>query len=185
MQGRAYTPLVAPSIAVVRTKAQQMPTDTAGHDMLAAIHRHFAGRSTDFESCAVALWRLIAPWTGRCDFTQPSRDGGRDAVGEYLLGPIEDRVTIDFALEAKCYGPNTPVGVEDVSRLISRIKYRNFGVFATLSHFGQQVYDVVRTDGHPIVMICGSDIVEVLNEHGYRDVTSVNAWLANMFPPRG
>lgn len=185
VQGRAYTPLVAPSTAVVRTKAQQMPTDMTGHDILAAIHRHFDGRSTDFESCAVALWRLIAPSTGRCDVTQPSRDGGRDAVGEYLLGPIDDRVMIDFALEAKCYGPNTSVGVKDVSRLISRIRYRNFGVFVTLSHFGQQVYDEVRSDGHPIAMICGRDIVEVLKEHGYGDVTSVNAWLANMFPPRG
>lgn len=84
-----------------------------------------------------------------------ARDGGSDAIGEYLLGPLADRVPVDFALEAKCYAPTTSVGVRDVRRLVSRLRHRNFGVFVTLSYFNDQVYSEVREDGHPIAMICG------------------------------
>lgn len=51
-----------------------------------------------------------------------SRDGGRDAVGEYRLGPEGDPIRLQFALEAKCYSPDgKAIGVGLVSRLISRI----------------------------------------------------------------
>ncbi|MDJ0412829.1 restriction endonuclease [Rhodococcus opacus] len=182
VEGRAYAALVAPSTVVVRTKLQQEPLDKAGRDVLRTMHHHFEGRPHDFEGCAVAIWRLIAPSTGQCDVTRPSRDGGRDAVGQYLLGPIADRIVVDFALEAKCYAPTNSIGVREVSRLISRLRHRHFGVFVTLSHFNRQVYEEVRSDGHPIAMICGRDIVEVLREHGYGDVVSVQAWLDNLFP---
>lgn len=150
--------------------------------MLAAIHAHFQDRPTDFEKCAVDIWRLIAPATGTVDVTRPSRDGGRDAVGEYVLGPAADPMKIDFALEAKCYAPTTVVGVRDVSRLVSRLRHRNFGVFVTLSHFNAQVYDEVRQDGHPIALVCGRDVVDALRGKGYGDVAAVTAWLEASFP---
>jgi hypothetical protein len=31
--------------------------------------------------------------------------GGWDAIGDYLIGPPSDPVAVEFALEAKCYGP--------------------------------------------------------------------------------
>jgi hypothetical protein len=114
--------------------------------------------------------------------TGPSRDGGRDAVGEYLLGPAADRIVVDFALEAKCYAETNSVGVREVSRLISRLRHRNFGVFVTLSFFHPQVYDEVRTDNHPIALICGQDIVETLRQHGYGDLAAIQAWLDRRFP---
>ncbi|QZS52662.1 restriction endonuclease [Rhodococcus opacus] len=182
VEGRAYNALVAPATAVVRPKSEQLPADKSGLAILRAIHTHFDGRAHDFEECAVAIWRLLAPATGRCDVTQPSRDGGRDAVGEYLLGPAADRLAIDFALEAKCYTESNSVGVREVSRLISRLRHRNFGVFVTLSYFDRQVYNEVRADNHPIAMICGRDVVDTLREHGYGDVGAVQAWLDNLFP---
>src|SRR5690606_37295169 len=103
--------------------------------MIKAIHGHFSTRSNDFEECAVEIWRMMAPATGACEITPRSRDGGRDAIGEYLLGPAGDRVAVQFALEAKCYAPSKPVGVKEVSRLISRIRHRQFGVFVTTSYF--------------------------------------------------
>lgn len=106
-------------------------------------------------------------------------------MGQYLLGPLADRVVIDFALEAKCYGPANSVGVREVSRLISRLKHRHFGVFVTLSYFNTQVYDEVRSDGHPIALICGRDVVDALREHGYGDADAVRAWLGKMFPRLG
>ena len=182
VNGRVYDVLAAPSTAIIRNAAQQTPSDQLGRAMLAAIHAHFQDRPTDFEKCAVDIWRLIAPATGTVDVTRPSRDGGRDAVGEYVLGPAADPMKIDFALEAKCYAPTTVVGVRDVSRLVSRLRHRNFGVFVTLSHFNAQVYDEVRQDGHPIALVCGRDVVDALRGKGYGDVAAVTAWLEASFP---
>jgi hypothetical protein len=141
------------------------------------IREHYRGREHDFELCAVELWRLIAPAIGRCDVTQPSRDGGRDAIGEYILGPASDPIGIDFALEAKCYTDTNTVGVREVARLISRLRHRHFGVFVTTSSYNKQVYAEVRTDGHPIALISGADIVTTLRDHGHGGLTAVRAWL--------
>ncbi|ONI74445.1 restriction endonuclease [Kribbella sp. ALI-6-A] len=177
VNGRVYLPLEAPATTTVRPKARQLPEDPAGRAILAEIRDRFRDREHDFEPVAVDLWRLMAPATGRCDVTRPSRDGGRDAVGEYVLGPPSDPITIDFALEAKCYSPETSVGVRDVARLISRIRHREFGVFVTTSYFAAQAYSEVRADGHPIALICGQDIVDALKAHGYTDAASVRQWL--------
>jgi hypothetical protein len=55
--------------------------------------------------------------------TRPSVDGGRDAIGTYRVGPLADRIALDFALEAKCYAPENGVGVKELSRLISRLRH--------------------------------------------------------------
>lgn len=178
VDGRKYTPLTAPPTTVVRTREQQLPSDRAGQALLDAVRDTFRDREHDFERCAVELWRLIAPATGRCDVTRASRDGGRDAVGEYVVGPGTDAVTIDFALEAKCYSTTHSVGVREVSRLISRIRHRNFGVLVTTSYVDRQAYAEVRDDGHPIVFVSGRDIVDALRSAGHGDIRSLHRWLA-------
>ncbi|MEV0250124.1 restriction endonuclease [Nocardia sp. NPDC050712] len=183
VKSRSYDTLIAPSTTIIRSKADQLPADKAGQKILAAIHEHFDGRPHDFEKCAVAIWRMLAPATTTCDVTRPSRDGGRDAVGQYQLGPAADPVLIDFALEAKCYKASNSVGVKEMARLISRLRHRNFGVFVTLSYFASQVYDEVRSDGHPIALICGADVVNTLKIHGYGDLAAVKGWLQTLFPP--
>ncbi|WP_229699858.1 restriction endonuclease [Streptomyces kronopolitis] len=180
--GRTYSPLLAPSTTVVRSKAGQLPEDAEGQAILSLIREHFRDREHDFESCAVAIWRLIAPNTSSVDVTRPSRDGGRDAVGIYMLGPKANPIAIDFALEAKCYGATSSVGVKEVSRLISRLRHRNFGVLVTTSHFHKQVQEEVHEDGHPIALICGRDIVDTLREHGRATVSAVRQWLEQGFP---
>ncbi|WP_433159723.1 restriction endonuclease [Kribbella sp. CA-247076] len=177
VENRVFTPMLAPPTTITRSKAQQLPGDPEGRAILQEIREYYRDREHDFEVAAVQLWRLIAPATGRCDVTQPSRDGGRDAVGEYILGPTADPIRIDFALEAKCYSVDNSVGVREVARLISRIRHRQFGAFVTTSYFHTQVYAEVRTDGHPIALVCGRDIVEALRSHGYTDVGKVRAWL--------
>ncbi|MCH6160818.1 restriction endonuclease [Streptomyces marispadix] len=181
VKGRIYAPLLAPSTTVTRTKQEQLPNDLEGKAILEAIRTHFHGREHGFEACAVALWRLIAPRTGWCDITRPGCDGGRDAVGQYILGPAAATISIDFALEAKCYGAANSVGVREVSRLISRIRHRNFGVLVTTSYFHKQVQEEVHEDGHPIVLVCGKDIVDALRQHGHSTADAVQEWLAQSF----
>jgi hypothetical protein len=102
IDGRAYTPLVAPATTTIRTTAEQLPTTAEGKAILETIHGWFTHNSHGFEACALELWRMIAPNTGNADLTRPSRDGGRDAIGAYLIGPPADQLAIEFALEAKC-----------------------------------------------------------------------------------
>jgi hypothetical protein len=89
---------------------------------------------------------------------------------------------LGFALEAKCYAATTSVGVEDVSRLIARLRPRNFGVFVTTSFFGSQAYKEIRSDLHPVALICGRDIVEALRAKGIGSVEAVREWLNTKFP---
>ncbi|RKN10172.1 restriction endonuclease [Streptomyces radicis] len=182
VNGRAYMPLLAPATTLIRPKADQLPDDREGQAILEAIHGHFQSQEHGFEACAVAIWRLIAPRTGACDITRPSRDGGRDAVGQYILGPPAATITIDFALEAKCYAVSNSVGVREVSRLISRLRHRNFGVLVTTSYFHKQVQEEIHDDGHPIALVCGKDIVDILRQHGHTTVGAVQHWLRQNFP---
>ncbi|MFJ5684883.1 restriction endonuclease [Streptomyces sp. NPDC093099] len=183
INGRVYRPLLSPATTSIRTKAAQLPDDPAGTAMLETIREHFRGREHDFEHCAVAIWRLMAPNTGAVEVTRPSRDGGRDAIGTYALGPTANRIAIDFALEAKCYAPTTSVGVRDVSRLISRIRHRNFGVLVTTSYFHRQVQEEVQEDGHPISLISGRDIIDALRQQGRTTPAAIQQWLTQSFPP--
>ena len=118
-------------------------------------------------------------------------DGDRDAIGRYLIGLGEDPVYAEFSLEAKCYRPpvdgetaNT-VGVKEVSRLISRIRHRQFGVLVTTSLIARQAYEEVRWDRHPIVFISGRDIAEILIRDGFNTEDRVAALLNDEFKQSG
>nr|BFE55670.1 restriction endonuclease [Dactylosporangium thailandense] len=185
VDGRAYDTLVAPATRIVRSQREQLPADPVGRAMLQAIHEHFTDRWSDFEACAVELWRMMAPATGATTVTRAVRDFGRDAVGIYQLGPAADRVSLDFILEAKCYADDHSVGVKETSRLISRIRHRMFGVLVTTSFVNSQAYAEVREDQHPIVIICGRDIVDILRAHGYSTAAMVQAWLVSAYPATG
>ena len=63
------------------------------------MYGHFRERPHDFEHFAADLMRMSQPNVDRIDVTRPWRDGGRDAVGDYLLGPPSDPVAVEFALE--------------------------------------------------------------------------------------
>jgi len=174
--------LLAPRELSYRSRDEQLPADQEGRDILSAIHSHFALRPHDFEQCAAQLWMMLAPATEELIMTQRSRDGGRDAIGRYRIGPPADLVRIDFALEAKCYAPHNSVGVREVSRLISRLRHRQFGVLVTTSFVHKQAYSEIRDDQHPVAIVSGSDIVQVLRQHGFGSVAAVRTWLDVEFP---
>lgn len=177
--------LLAPPTTQHRTRAMQLPakgsTDLV---LLTTLWAHFKGRDTDFEACAADLFRLSAPAVNRLETTRPVRDGGRDGIGSYAIGPTADPINLEFALEAKCWKPGTGVGVHDLSRLISRIKHREFGVLVTTSFLGDQAYKEVRADQHPIIVLCGQDLVHILKQANLTTVASVQAWLDDRYPPK-
>jgi hypothetical protein len=174
--------LRAPRSLEHRTREEQLPGTLEGMAILSQVHRHFEGRPHDFEHCAAQLWMMLAPATDELEVTRPSRDGGRDAVGRYRIGPPADLIKIDFALEAKCYSPNKAVGVREVSRLISRLRHRHFGVLVTTSYVHAQAYREIRDDQHPVAIVAGRDIVELLKDRGFGTKAAVRAWLDTEFP---
>ena len=99
-----------------------------------------------------------------------------------LLGPRHDPVAVEFALEAKCYGPGNSVGVRETSRLISRLRYRQFGVLVTTSYVHSQAYQEIREDGHPVVILAGRDIAEVLQAQGLNTTEALQQYLHQKYP---
>jgi hypothetical protein len=164
-----------------RSKFEQLPQSAADSAILKCIYEFFDGRPWDFEACAAALCRMLLPNTLTLDVTRRSRDGGRDAIGTLRLGSGKTSIVIDFALEAKCYGRQTSVGVREVSRLISRLRHRQFGVFVTTSYVDVQAYKEITEDQHPVIIIAGGDIVHLLRTNGYGDVASTRDWLTATF----
>ena len=80
---------------------------------------------------------------------------------------------------AKCSGLAHSVGVREVSRLVSRLRHRQFGVLVTTSYVHDQAYREIREDGHPVVIIAGRDLVDLLKG---RDFDTVTAHLRSSYP---
>jgi Restriction endonuclease AspBHI N-terminal/Restriction endonuclease len=180
--GRHYQALTATRIEY-RSKSEQLPSDAAGHEIIACIRAHFASRPSRFEAFAAHLWQMADGNVGSYEVTRASVDGGRDAVGEYRIGPAADPVAVTFALEAKLYDPaGGGVGVSDVARLISRLRHRQFGVLVTTSYVARQAYQEVRADQHPVVILAAGDIVSLLRAKGYPTQAAVSQWLTEAFP---
>lgn len=99
------------------------------------------------------------------NITRQVIDGGIEAIGEYRLGHKNNSIKLRCALEAKCYKIDNSNGVKLLSRLVSRLKYRDFGIFITTSYVSEQAYKELLEDGHPVIIISGRDIVEILNEN--------------------
>ena len=116
------------------------------------------------------------------DVTRPSRDGGRDAVGLYRVGVGPEAIAIDFAMEAKCYAPATGVGVRDLSRLISRLRHRQFGVLVTTSYLAAQAYQELKEDDHPVLVISAREIAETVASASWTAGVSARDWLRGSYP---
>ncbi len=176
---RSYCPLVAPRTSGVRTRQQQLPSDAEGGRILKSVYLRFADNPIAFESCALELARLMMPDVISADLTRPWRDGGRDAVGLFRIGEGESAIEVDFALEAKCYAADTSVGVKPLSRLLSRLRHRQFGILVTTSYLGKQAYEELREDQHPVVVVAGRDIVDVLRTR-VGNKQAIGRWLDNL-----
>lgn len=174
--------LRAERVTRVRSKAQQLG-DQRQREIAEAIHAHFSADPFLFEQFAADIVSLMDPNVVSIDVTRASRDGGRDGVGRYRIGQHQNCVTVDFAVEAKSYKPSSGLGVEVISRLISRLRHRQFGMLVTTSYLGDQPYKELVEDDHPIVVCAGGDVADLLISK--RDITSAaaaSAWLRSAYP---
>jgi hypothetical protein len=177
-----YSPLEAPRAIQYRTKDQQAPSSAKDLELLRVLYEYFADDPYEFEACAVELWRMQAGESMTYVATRRSADGGRDAYGWYHVGPSADRIRLEWSLEAKLYSPGNGAGVKETSRLISRLRHREFGVFVTTGYVARQAYEEMRRDRQPVVVICGRDIVALLRRHGHSTPSALSGWLRGSFP---
>jgi hypothetical protein len=170
-------PLQAPRTHPIRSKSAQLPKTDDDLALLRTIYEWYAENPIGFEACAGVLAGLLLRDVSELSLTRPWRDGGRDAIGRLRLGKGAASIEVTFALEAKCYSQSNSVGVREVSRLISRIKHREFGVLVTTSFVDRQAYAEVVEDGHPVILVTGDDIVRLLRTAGYDTPQRIVAWL--------
>lgn len=182
VEGGLYRPLMAERTLEHRGKSEQLPSDEKSLRILQLIYDRFKDSPIVFEACAARIAQLMDRNIISYDLTRPSRDGGRDAIGRYCVGYGAAAIFVDFALEAKCYNSNNAVGVREISRLISRLRHRQFGILVTTSYLHSQAYRELKEDGHPVVVISGVDIVEILKRAGFSTESEVLDWLDSNFP---
>jgi hypothetical protein len=177
-----YEPLKAKPTRKFRQKSEQLPSNERNLKIVRRIYEYFKEDPFGFQYCAAKIASLMDRNIISCDVTKLWRDGGRDAVGLYRIGTEGDSINVEFALEAKCYLPGRGVGIRDTSRLISRLKHRQFGIFVTTSYIGLQPYQEIREDQHPVIIISAEDIARILVSAGIRSEDETSDWLKANFP---
>lgn len=180
--GRA-TPLRAEPVKRTRSPDAQLGSRPLQREIATAVYEHFQGHPIAFEHFAAAVARMMDANIVALDVTRPSRDGGRDGIGRYRIGQAQNCITVDFALEAKCHSPTSGLGVKVLSRLISRLRHRQFGMLVTTSFLASQAYQELVEDEHPIVVCGGGDIAELLIEKaGLGSAIQAREWLTQTYP---
>ena len=173
-------PLKAPKILKIPNKNEQLfKTDEEGIRCIEFIREHYNAFPQGFEECATNIISKMDQNFVEFSLTRPWRDGGRDAIGRYSIhsgGNVNHPLIVDCALEAKCYGVNRGVGVREMSRLISRIRYRQFGIMITTGFVDTQAYSEVIEDGHPILIVTASDIAGILRRNSIT-ISNIDRWL--------
>lgn len=174
--------LKAPRIFQIPSRYAQLQSDEEGNKCLAYIRNYYSAFPQAFEACATDIIGKMDSNFVDFTLTRPWRDGGRDAVGYYTIstgGKANYPLKIDCALEAKCYTENHAVGVREMSRLISRIRYRQFGILVTTSSVDNQAYSEVVEDGHPILIVTASDIAGILRNNAINS-SNIDQWIESV-----
>lgn len=123
-----YLPLISEPTTVIRSADEQIPETELKREILSCVYSHFSPDPHKFEGFAARIFQMLDNRVIIDEVTRRTMDGGRDAIGRYLLGLESDPVYAEFALEAKCYALGNAVGVKEAARLISRLRHRQFGI---------------------------------------------------------
>jgi hypothetical protein len=132
-----YTPLLSERTIEHRTKIEQIPINKYKIQIIELITNFFKNHPKGeyaFEACAAKIAQMMDSNIVKLDLTRPWRDSGRHAIGKYRIGLNQNAVYVDFALEAKCKFLSSGSGIKETSRLISRLRYRQFGIFVSISY---------------------------------------------------
>ena len=172
-------PLLSPRGLEIPNKEQQLPQDSSGKKLLQKIRDYYKDNPFGFELCSTKIVQMMDNNFELFELTRPWRDGGRDAIGRYKIGSSHNPLLVEFALEAKCYSAHVSVGVKPMSRLISRLRYRQFGILVTTSYVHSQAYKEIVEDGHPVLVINASDIAKILKAQG-TNYQNVDTWLSQI-----
>ena len=175
-----YLPLLSPPTVSYRNRKQQLPKNETETQLIKIVKDYFVRHKEGeyaFEKCAAALIQLMDANIISCNNTRKWRDGGRDALGIYRIGIASTYTDVEFALEAKCYSLEYSCGVEATSRLIARLRHRQFGIFVTTSYVSLQAYKEILEDKHPVLIISATDISQILISKGINSVEKINQWL--------
>lgn len=178
-----YKPLLCNVRARSRKKEEQLPSEPNKEKMLKYIIEYYKNNSIGFECLAIDLVKksdnniLEDPM-----HTKATRDGGRDGIGEYrILNNLTNPLKVEFAIEAKCYNPylKNPdkVTIKETSRLISRIRNKQFGVLVTTSYVNEYAYKELIEDSQPILIIAGKDIIEILYQNEITNLETLKHYL--------
>ncbi len=170
--------LQAPAIST-RSVEAQLPRTKLESMLVDTIYEVCKDDPFTFEPLAADIWKRSTQIGMEFEMTRRYRDGGRDAVGQLKIGPTDDQILLTFALEAKLYNPARRVGVRETSRLISRLKHREFGVLVSTAPLDKQAYSEIRNDEHPVVVISGHDIAEILLRHGIKTKKACLDWISD------
>lgn len=178
-------PLKAPKVRAIPSREEQTACENEeGRQCVLALHDYFRQEKFyyGFEACAAGIVSMMDSNFVDFQLTRPWRDGGRDALGYYKIysgSSVNPALRIDCALEAKCYGITQAVGVREMSRLISRIRHRQFGILVTTSYVHHQAYEEVINDGHPILIITARDIARILLNHSIT-TNNLREWIESV-----
>jgi len=63
-----------------------------------------------------------------------------------------------------------------------RLRHHPFGILVTTSAVARQAYAEIRQGRHPVVILCGRDLVLILMKKGLNSAERVRAWLEGKFP---
>lgn len=175
-----YKALAAARSISHRKRDEQLPRDGLQRQLVHTILDAYRDDSVGFERFAAEFFQMTESNVEAYELTRPWRDGGRDALGLYRIGHLGDSIDVEFALEAKCYAMAHAVGVREVSRLISRLRHRQFGVLVTTSYVHDQAYREIKDDLHPVLVISGRDIADGLIENGFSTPESVQRFISDI-----
>ena len=175
-ESRKFNALTAEPVTRIRSKEEQTPDDERGKHLINELVSFYRDKPTDFERCAMEIAKIMLPQIHSEEITRPWRDGGRDATGLYRVGEGGASLDVVFSLEAKLYSPDKGVGVKEVSRLISRLRHRQFGILVTTSYLSYQAYSEIYSDEHPVIVISGKDIARSLL-HKMHSISTIKSWM--------
>ncbi len=143
----------------VRSESQQMPQKNSDEDKI--LHQLIKLEPYDFEKAIVSLFQQMTEITHHVSHTRATGDGGFDFYGTFKL-PRPLGYEIHFRGEVKRYSRSTAVDPKAVSRLVARLSRQEYGIFVTTSYFTIQAQKEVLSDGYPVHLISGADLVFIL-----------------------